>query len=346
MRKKTDPKLIGAAILGTLALAIAAIVLFGSGRVVDDRPRAVIFFDGSVNGLARGAAVTLRGVQIGEVVDVRLRADFGERLVTIPVYVAFDRGRADVVGSNGRPFAMALDTAIQRGLRAQLLPQSVITGQLYVELSFLPDVPIRVVGADRQTPEIPAAPRILDQLKNELAALPLQQIGNGALRVLGLLDGLLNTPELSRTLADAAQSSAELRDLLGEVRGQVAPVGDSVNQATVAAAQAMADTDAVAHELKSELVTTLAQIRQTLKVYETQGQAVGRDILGLLRSADRSLMLIDNVALGMASTVGEGNAPRADLDQIIRNLAAATRALRGLAETLERNPNALITGRR
>ncbi|MGL1418861.1 hypothetical protein ACSTIS_23435, partial [Vibrio parahaemolyticus] len=71
-----------------------------------------------------------------------------------------------------------------------------------------------------------------------------------------------------------------------------------------------------------------------------------RDVLALLRSADRSLMLIDNVALGVASTVGEGNAPRADLDQIIRNLAAATRALRGLAETLERNPNALITGRR
>jgi len=346
MRKKTNPKLIGAAILGGLALVIAAVVVFGSGRVIDDRPRAVIFFDGSVNGLAVGAPVTLRGVQVGEVVDVRLRADFGQHQVTIPVYIAFERGRAQVVGTDGRPFALSLATAIERGLRAQLLLQSVITGQLYVELSFLPDVPIRLIGADTKTAEIPAAPRILDQLKNELVNLPLQQIGHGAVRVMSLLNTLLASPEISKTLAEAADSSAELRQLLIEAHAQVNPVGSNVTQASAAAAQAMADTGTVVRELKTQLVVTLDQIRQTLKVYETQGGMVGRDIQALLRSADASVRLVDNVALGMASTIGEGNATRADLDQVIRNLAAATRALRGLAETLERNPNALITGRR
>lgn len=344
--KKTNPKLIGAALLGATALVIAAVVVFGSGRVIDDRPRAVMYFDGSVNGLVRGAPVTIRGVRVGEVVDVRLRADFGQRKVTIPVYVAFNRGSAQVVATDGQPFGLSLSTAIQRGLRAQLQLQSVITGQLYVELGFMPEVPIHLVGGDTRVPEIPAAPRTLDVLKNELVSVPLQEIGHGALRVMNLLDALITSPEVGRTLAEAAQSSAELHLLLVEIHAQVRPVGSSVIRASAAADQVMAETSVVARELQTELVATLGQISQTLKVYETQGGVIGREIQASLRAVDRTIRLADGAAQGLASAISEGNATRADLDQTIRNLAAATRALRGLAETLERNPNALISGRR
>lgn len=345
-RDKTNPKVIGAAVLGAVALLIAAVVVFGSGGVIDDRPRAVIYFDGSVNGLSPGAPVSLRGVQVGEVVDVRLRADFRDHKVVIPVYVAFERGRAQVIGTDGKSFALSLGAAIQRGLRAQLQMQSVITGQLYVELGFMPDVPIHLVGADTRTPEIPAAPRIIDLLKSQLANMPLQQIGHGTVRVLTLLDALVISPEMRKTLAEAAESSAELHQLLAGVHAQVQPVGNNVVRATAGAAHAMTDTSAVVKELQTELGATLSQIRQTMKVYETQGVAVGRDIQASLRSADRTVALADSAVLGLASAIAEGNSTRADLDQTVRNLVAATRALRGLSENLERNPNALVTGRR
>ncbi len=344
--KKTDSRLIGAALLGAVALVITAVMIFGSGKVIDDRPRAVIYFDGSVNGLSAGAPVTLRGVKVGEVLDVRLRADFGAHQVTIPVYVAFNRGSAQVVGANGRPTAVSLAGAIDSGLRAQLQMQSVITGQLYVELSFMPEVPARLVGQDKSVPEIPAAPRILDTLKNELSGIPLQEIGRSTVRVLNLMDGLLGAPEVRKVLAEGAGSSSELHRLLGELRVQVKPVSGGVVEASASAVHALGEAQDVARVLRDQVGQTLEQIRQTLKTYETQGATVGREIQATLRTVEQTLRQADMAAAGLAGMVGEGGPARADIDQILRNLVAATRALRGLSETLERNPNALITGKR
>lgn len=344
--KKTDPRLIGAALIGAVVLVIVAVIVFGSGRVIDDRPRAVIYFDGSVNGLSAGAPVSLRGVKVGEVVDVRLRADFNARTVTIPIYIAFDRGRADVVGADGQPAGMSIAGAIDRGLRAQLQMQSVITGQLYVELSFMPDVPARLVGLDKTVPEIPAAPRILDTLKNELAGVPLQEIGRSTVRVLNLMDGLLASPEIRKVLAEGAGSSSELSRLFGELRTQVRPVGGTVVDASASAVQALGEAQEAAHALNAQAGTTLEQIRRTLQVYEMQGATVGGDVQSSLRALEKTLGRADVATAGLAGMVGEGGSARVDIDQILRNLVAATRALRGLAETLERQPNAMVTGRR
>ncbi len=345
-RKKTDPRVIGAAVLGTVALIIAAVMIFGSGKVIDDRPRAVILFDGSVNGLSVGAPVTLRGVQVGEVVDIRLRADVREHRVSIPVYVAFNLNNAQVLGVRGEAFAISTAAAVERGLRAQLQMQSVITGQLYVELGFMPHVAPRMLSTDRGVPEIPAAPRILDVLQDQLSGMPLRQIGDGALRVMDLLDGLLNTPEIANVLTEGAGATSELHGVLTEVHGQVAPVAGNVIHATTEADRAMAELQATAHALQTETRATLGQIRETLKTFETQGTAIGSDVKATLRAVDRTVLQVDTAAAGIAGTVGDGTPGKADIDQILRNLAAATRALRGLSETLERNPNALVTGKR
>ena len=47
---------------------------------------------------------------------------------------------------------------IKRGLRAQLEMQSIVTGLLLVSLDFYPDKPAVLVGADKETTEIPTIP--------------------------------------------------------------------------------------------------------------------------------------------------------------------------------------------
>lgn len=346
MSKKANPKLIGGFVLGAVVLLVAAVVILGSGRLVDNRAKAVVFFDGSVNGLSVGAPVSLRGVKIGEVTQVKIEIDIQQFRARIPVYIAFEPGRAELIGNDGQHFGTTLEEAVKRGLRAQLQMQSIVTGQLFVELDFMPNTPIRLIGSDKSMPEIPAVETMLDTLKNELSKLPLQDIGHTALKVLTSLDGLLSSPETRQMMLDLAASSSELRGTLVDVRTQVKPVGDNLSRASASAADAMREMQVVVRDLKVELGATLDQLKRTMKVYETQGDAVGKDLQRSLRTVEKALKDADTALIGINTVFGEGTSSRADIDQILRNLASTTRALRGLAETLERNPNALITGRK
>lgn len=72
MSKKASPKLIGAFVLGGIGLLIAGLLVFGSTNFLRERHLLVSYFDGSLKGLRIGAAVTFRGVPIGQVTDIKV----------------------------------------------------------------------------------------------------------------------------------------------------------------------------------------------------------------------------------------------------------------------------------
>ena len=74
MARRSNTTLIGLFIVGAVALAVGAALLFGSG-MLREKSRFVMFFSGSVKGLAVGAPVNFRGVKIGSVTDIRLLLD-------------------------------------------------------------------------------------------------------------------------------------------------------------------------------------------------------------------------------------------------------------------------------
>ena len=74
MSKRFSPTAIGAFVVGSFALLVAAIVVVGSGKMFQKPVRFVCFFPGDVNGLKVGAPVKFRGVQIGEVATIQPHA--------------------------------------------------------------------------------------------------------------------------------------------------------------------------------------------------------------------------------------------------------------------------------
>jgi len=60
VNKKISPAVIGAFVLGALALIVIAIVIFGSGQLFRQTRDFVLYFDNSVNGLHVGAPVKPR----------------------------------------------------------------------------------------------------------------------------------------------------------------------------------------------------------------------------------------------------------------------------------------------
>ena len=74
MNKKISPTLIGAFVIGAVALLVIAVIVFGSGRLFRQTREFVLYFDNSVNGLRVGAPVKFKGVEVGSVKRYRVAA--------------------------------------------------------------------------------------------------------------------------------------------------------------------------------------------------------------------------------------------------------------------------------
>src|SRR5262245_51419077 len=128
MAKKTNPKTIGAFVVGAIALAVGGIIAFGGGKFLQDKGKAVLFFSSSsLSGLDVGSPVTFRGVKIGSVTEVIIQYDVDRQTLQIPVFVEVETNRIQIV--RGEHSTRNLPALVERGLRAQIVVQSFITGQ-------------------------------------------------------------------------------------------------------------------------------------------------------------------------------------------------------------------------
>ena len=139
--------MIGAFVVGAVALAVAAIVLFGSGRFFKDTDKWVAIFPGSVKGLNVGSPVVFRGVQVGQVTEIIVNFDPGRIEVIIPVLYETDPERFRHIGPQVIADDKELHEAlVAQGLRAQLQMQSLVTGQLVINMDFFPNSPAKLYG--------------------------------------------------------------------------------------------------------------------------------------------------------------------------------------------------------
>ena len=329
MSTKANPTKNGGLVLGAIALTEAAIAIFGSGKFFRYHPRAVAFFQGNIQGLTVGSAVNLRGVEIGSVTAIQLRLDVKTMEPIIPVYVEFDPSRLMV--STGGAFSQEelaaqhpLKVAIDNGLHARLATQSLVTGQLVVELDLDPGESRRFTGADPSTVEIPTSESDFDKLKKALTQLPLDQIAASALQLLQDADRVVKSDEIPKLLTSLVSVSDNVNDLVAATRDDLPEL--------------IADV----REVKNSTKDALASAKTTLT---TANQLLTGDVREAVRVAIGSLERAQKLLANSDSLIAPNSPQRYDLDQTLRNLTATTRALRVFAEGLERRPNSLVMGK-
>src|SRR6267142_2909084 len=98
MASQAKKTMIGAFVIGAVALAAAGITVFGSGRFFQNRTTFVMFFSGSITGLSVGSPVEFRGVKVGQVTKIAAVFDPKTLDITIPVYIEFDPKSLIVAG--------------------------------------------------------------------------------------------------------------------------------------------------------------------------------------------------------------------------------------------------------
>lgn len=346
MKNQVNPAAIGAFIVGALVLVIVGVLLFGSATLFKHTVPCVMFFDGDVQGLNVGAAVKFRGVQIGEVTSVSARIDRQSLRVNIPVFVDLVDVEQQLYGhaaegESGQP----MEVLVARGLRAQLQAESLVTGQLFVQLDYYPNAPTAnqsLIDEDSGRYIIPTVPTILQkaqtslqQVLEKLEKLPLERMLNAFEGALTGADRLLNSPELARAPGELNATLVALRELTGETRERLGP--------TLANAErALARLDKLAQQLEPLVANTNAAVAG---FNQGGGARLAEDLDRTARAAESTLeqtrTTMARIEAMTQPTSPVGNQIRGTLAEI----ASASRAIRALADALERQPNAVIFGK-
>ena len=254
MSRRANPSVIGAFVLGAVGLAVAAVLVFGSGTFFEERNPFVLYFDSSVKGLEVGSPVIFQGVEVGTVTTVNALINFETGVVAIPVYIEIVRGRVTVVGDPGVEGGVASE--IKRGMRARLKSLSLITGKLYVDLDYYPDKPGVFKGLDPDTPEIPTIPSEFDEIRatvgqfiKELRKLPLSELVDRLASAASGVDELVNKPELDHAIDELDGALSEAHGTLAKLNARVDPLADSAEGALEEARAALQQVDAAVADM-------------------------------------------------------------------------------------------------
>jgi len=223
MSKEPGYRRIGVFVIVGAILAASCLIFFGRFKFFDQSYLFVSYFSGSVKGLAPGAPVRFRGAKVGSVKDISIVYHRQTDSLKIPVLLELYRDSVKgIVPAAGRGTSVALiDRMVERGLRAQLGMDSFVTGQLYVQLDFMPNVPVVFNEEDDDHyPEIPTAPSPLDKIQMTLETIPLSDIVNRFVRILTKVDDFIESPALADGLTNVNGMVIELRELAEHIDGR------------------------------------------------------------------------------------------------------------------------------
>lgn len=328
MSKPANKTLIGIFVLGAIALALVAIVVLGSEKFFEKSFLAVCYFEGSVGGLNVGAPVVFRGVKVGTVANIKLSFDPKSDKIQIPVFLEIEPERVEKKdGSRKLDPVATLRLLIDRGLRARLESQSILTGQMQVGLDFYPERPARFVGANPRYPEIPTIPTPLQELTKRIEQLPLEQIVKDIGSAVAGINRLVNSPEITKSLRSVSAAADETKNLIGKLDSRIDPLVLNIEATVKDAQKLLQNVDRQVEPLGPSIQKASDSIEKTLK------------------SADAALRSAQKAIGGVEGTISNDSPLVYQLNKTLEEVSNLARSVRQLADYLERHPESVLRGK-
>jgi paraquat-inducible protein B len=183
----------------------------------------ISYFPGSVKGLAPGSEVTMHGLPVGYVTEVRLEYDRAKDIVVAPVRYVVEPERILGVGQRVHDTdEESVAAVLNKGLRASLQSASLITGQQSVALDFVsdaPQVPVTKEGEDFVLPTTEGGgfaglASSANDLLNKVGTIPFDQIGKSLGGILKSVNDATQGPQLKKALTDLSAMIASAQAMM------------------------------------------------------------------------------------------------------------------------------------
>ena len=331
MKTKVSPALVGLFVLGALTLALVALFSFGGINFFSRPQRFAIYFDESIHGLDLGSPVKLRGVRVGRVVglNVRYQREGGGGSV---VAVICELNRNVIMDETGVQMDVSdraqLQLMIDRGLRAHLGVLGLATGLLFVELDFYnpEDHPPTKPVDDLRYVVVPAVPSAISEFQASLSEI---------------------LADVKRI--DFAGIANELRGLLVDTRKQVSGLNLAALNAEWTRAGRSVSALVESPEVKDTFVNlkvAIDQLNTTLGKIDTHVDPAGEKLNAVLAQAQTTMKTFDSAAAAARNFIAAQGGLGEEAGRALQQLGEAAASVQRLADFLERNPNALISGRK
>ena len=306
MSKKANSFLIGLFVIGAGLLFAGGLILFGSGDYFEKKFTAVAFFDGSVKGLRAGAAVNFRGVTIGQVDDIQVRMDVNDQSVLIPVFMTIRPEKVVEMDGQKRPVT-GTGESLDRMIKKGL------RARLDLE-SFVTGI-LNVDLNYYEDTELRLVGALPDYI--EIPTIPSQ---------FEKLSSMLDELELDELASDIRQVIKKVDELLSsDETGEIAVrLGESLEQLTL----------------------TLASGRELLESIDGKVDPVVSDLRATLQQTEKAAKSAEETFNATTDILSDDSEGRYELRELIKNLRGASVKIKNFADYLERNPDALIRGKR
>lgn len=326
MSKSSNPTLIGAFVVGATVLLAAGVAVFGGAQLFAERHVYMAYFSERTQGLRVGSNVTMNGAHIGSVSEMVLlvNKDTYESTTAVIMEIMPDSW---VVTTQGGAIGSGLDTSIPidqlinvGGLRAQLQAESLVTGQLLVDMTFEPNTKAVMRGGDNPPhPEIPTVPSDIRQI-------------------------LANIEQWITDLTD----NVDTKKLAMQFQGIISGLDELANSADLRASLAGANTvinQQETQQLSATLQSTLIEFRSASADASSLFRNVDSDLKPVIEKLVAALDEAEQ-ALSAATIQLRGESAEVyQLDETLKEVGAAARSLREFLDYMERNPESLIQGK-
>ncbi|HEY1763525.1 MAG TPA: MlaD family protein [Opitutaceae bacterium] len=337
MKTRVSPAVIGAFVLGAFVIGLITLLAVGSLTLFTKPERFIVYFDESISGLDAGSTVKLRGVRVGHVVNTSIRYDRTTDRSLAAVVCELDRGTIVDEHGDNLDFSSrdALEDFVHRGLRAQLELSGLATGLLYIELDILDPkkYPDRSPKTETKYVVVPQTPSEISELRAGLANL----MANST--VLLAKFEQVDFKELSKQLiglSAEARGRLEGVDLKG-LADQWKRTGESID---------VLARSPEAREMAANLNKTLNALSASIGHLDTQVNANGKQLQETLVQAKTALESFNAAAQTARGFISEQQNFGQETTRALDRVAEAAEAVRQLADFLERNPNAILAGRK
>ena len=332
IRRHGNPVWLGLFVVLALGLLFVTVFTVAGGKLFTRKQQVVMHFAGSIYGLQVGAPVVFRGVRLGNVSSIGVRWDDRDREVSIPVVAELESEVIASVGGRDRGDdpSQTVPLLVERGLRAQLAMQSILTGQLYIDLDFRPGKAAQAEGGAQRYPEIPTVSTAMQNLRNQVDQLDIQRLIEDVGVIASTTRSLVTSPDLARAVAQLDDITQHLSHLSDQMDRRAGPLVDR-SEATLEAVRSAAERMGAAAGTVSQAATRVGT------TFNPEGPLVSR----LRQTADE----LTRTATQLGDGVGPNAPLQQDLQRALQDLASAARSLRELADTLHQQPESVLRGR-
>jgi len=324
---------VGALVLAGSTILVLGLLSLGAFKQFRTTYEFCTVVSTSVQGLAKGAKVKLKGVEIGEVKRVKIM----ESLDDIIIFMKFDPE------SFAESFSKKIDIKkivrsgeilndqkgqelIDKGLRAALKYDG-ITGNLYVEIDFYDPVkyPAREVKLPPESP--PYLPSVqsttigslIDETQKavaKIAKVDFEGLSSRASEFLDNANGILKDKRVDSTLDRVESISKNLDELARTLNGGI--------------------TKEHIESFMGEIKDTLANVNSAINLLRRTFEE-----MKLPEAAVKTKRLLDS----SESFVRSAEAMRSQISESLARLNSSLEAARTLLDYIERNPNSILTGK-